>query len=86
MREVLKLKHDMLATITRTWPTACEAAFLALIGDDPHHVRSAVMKNRGDGKHRHGTVIADRRRKREGTVTKRMDRHSRKHGRYLSHV
>jgi hypothetical protein len=66
----------MFATITRTWPTECEAAFLALIGKDPHRVGCPVMKIVV-------TVSIDGRRKREGTVTKRMDRHYRQHARYL---
>src|SRR6516162_7208204 len=46
----------MFATITPTRLTECEAAFLALIGDDPHHVGCPVMKDPGDRKHRHGLV------------------------------
>jgi hypothetical protein len=48
--------HDMFATITRTWPTECEAAFLALIGNDPHHVGCPEMKDRGNCRHRRGAA------------------------------
>jgi hypothetical protein len=53
----------------RSWRAERAPALLALVGNNLDRMRCQVMKNRGDAHHGYSALVADRRRKRDGSVT-----------------